>query len=227
MSDPARGGPAHGEYVRAVEQVFLLVRRQGLMLSAADWGLAERWAQAGIPLRVVCRAILRAVEGFRAEHGPSRPLPATLAYFAPAVQDEAALAVRKELAAEEARDDGALDVVARVLEDVEAAGRAAADEGIRGAYRELWREVAGLRGRLSRGQGASVVAELVGMQERLCDRVWAGLPDGERQAIEAEVERLLAPERAALGPHGVQERRRALWERALAARFQLVRVWEP
>lgn len=233
MSDPAPPGevPPHGDYVRAVEQLFLLVRRQGLMLSASDWRLAEGWAEAGVPLGVACRAILRGVEGFRAEHGPGRPLPSSLAYFAPVVADEAALASHKELAV--AADDGAaaraesLETLVELLGEIEADGRAMEHAGVRAAYRELWRDAQGLKGRVERGELVSLVAELHGMQERLIAGAWSALDDAERQEIESTVERALTAERARLGVQGLEERRRALRDRALVERFGLLKVWEP
>ncbi|GMV43666.1 MAG: hypothetical protein AMXMBFR64_53820 [Myxococcales bacterium] len=222
------GAAAHAEYVRVVEQLLVLVRRRGLMLSAADWRMAQQWAEAGIPLTVVCRAVLRAVEGFRAEHGPARPLPGSLAYFAPAVRDEAALDAAKALSVGDGGDAvGAAErrAVQRLLVDVEDVGRSEKDDGVRAAYRELWRDLKAVLMRIEAGRPGSLVSELIGAQERLVSRVWSGLDSEARAGIDAEVERALTG--VNLGPEGLSERRAALRERATMERFGLLRVWDP
>ena len=231
MNTPSEGAAAHGEYVRAVEQLIVLVRRRGLMLSAADWHIAQQWAEADIPLTVVCRAVLRAVEGFRAEHGPSRPLPGSLAYFAPAVRDEAALEAQKDLRAAPDDEDAAVlaveqRTVQRLLADVEAAGKAEAPGVVLDAYRDLWRDLSSLLRRLAQGDVKSLVSEILEAQSDLVRRVWAGAEPEARAAIEAEVERGVERERATLGVEGLRERRDVLLKRAIMERYGLIRIWD-
>jgi hypothetical protein len=232
MSDPALGAgePLHGEYVRAIEQFFVLVRRQGLMLSPRDWQIASRWGDAGIPLRVAIRGVLRGVEAFRSEHGPSKQLPATLAYYAPAVDDEMLLHTRKELAHEESDDDeersAALTVLVDLLARLEQVGKAERHDAVRSAYRRLWRGLTLLAQAVERGEASSTVDELIVLDGRLLDDVFAALPEGERAELDAGVDAALARERAMLGEQGLIERRRALLAEALAERYGLFRPWE-
>lgn len=231
LSTSSESAVAHGEYVRAVEQLFVLVRRRGLMLSATDWRMAQQWAEAGIPLTVVCRAVLRAVEGFRAEHGSSRPLPGSLAYFAPAVRDEAALEASKDLRGDLDEEEEAVvaveqRTVQRLLADVEEAGKAESSDVVRSAYRVLWRDLTALMKRIDEGRAGSLVSELVEAQGDLVQRVWTAAEPADRAAIEAEVEQGIARERASLGVEGLRERRATLLERAVMERYRLIRIWD-
>ena len=55
----AGDGPASEahEYFRVIEEVFIRLRGAPLLLSPADWQLANEWHRAGIPLEVVCDAV--------------------------------------------------------------------------------------------------------------------------------------------------------------------------
>ena len=231
--DPGCADLATGEYVQAVEQFYLLLRRRGLMLSPKDWEIAEAWARGGIPLRVVFRAILRATDGFRTQHGTDKPLPFSLSYFDPAVRDEMRHETARELrpddeevVLDEARE-AALRTTEALLEEVVAVGRREQDPARTEAYRNLWRGLARLRSGLVAKTGPIALVEgLIALDGALLDEVWATLDEGERAGIEAAVEGRLASMEHTLSEAGLAERRRALRDQELTRRCGLLRVWE-
>jgi len=82
-------------YFQAVEKIFVELRGAPLLVSPADWHVASRWHQEGVPLALVKRA-LEEVFAKRKERGTKGRI-SSLRYCAPAV--EAAWADLRELTA--------------------------------------------------------------------------------------------------------------------------------
>ena len=148
--------------VAVVERFWTDLRGQGLMLSARDVDLVERWEASGVPADAVCRALARAVEAYRAREGQSAKVPAALGYFRAMVEAELS-----------AHRPAAMVEMAPVTESA---------------------------------------AEPT-LEERL-----AALTAEERDALDAHVDKALAPERKQLGVRGLADRRRALTEAWLGGR---------
>jgi hypothetical protein len=82
-------------YFQAIEEMFVELRGAPLLLSPADWQVARRWHQDGVPLDLVKRA-LDEVFAKRKERGAKGKI-SSLRYCAPAI--EAAWADLRELTA--------------------------------------------------------------------------------------------------------------------------------
>lgn len=82
-------------YFQAVEEIFVELRGSPLLLSPADWQVARRWHQEGVPLELV-RRTLEEVFAKRKERGAKGKI-SSLRYCAPAV--EAAWAELRDLTA--------------------------------------------------------------------------------------------------------------------------------
>lgn len=73
-------------YLREVERYFLSIIGSGIMLSSRDYDLIKEWETRKIPLDTLCRALGRAVEGYRS--GRKGKLPKSLYHCLPAVEEE-------------------------------------------------------------------------------------------------------------------------------------------
>src|SRR5690349_17979968 len=82
-------------YFQAVEEIFVELRGAPLLLSPADWQVARRWHQDGVPLDLIKRT-LEEVFAKRKERGAKGKI-SSLRYCAPAV--EAAWEELRELTA--------------------------------------------------------------------------------------------------------------------------------
>lgn len=93
IADPAED--SDHAYFQAVEEIFVELRGSPLLLSPADWQVARRWHQEGVPLDLV-RQALAEVFARRKERGAKGKI-SSLRYCAPAV--EAAWAELRDLTA--------------------------------------------------------------------------------------------------------------------------------
>ncbi|MFL6193825.1 MAG: hypothetical protein ACJ75H_06610 [Thermoanaerobaculia bacterium] len=87
--------PSDHAYFQAIEEIFVALRGAPLLLSPADWQVARRWHQDGVPLELVKNA-LEEVFARRQERGAKGKI-SSLRYCAPAV--EAAWSDLRELTA--------------------------------------------------------------------------------------------------------------------------------
>jgi len=111
-SGEAAGGADDHVYFRAIEDVFIRLRGSPLLLSPADWRVAQRWNREGVPLALIETTLAEVFAG-RAERG-ARGKIYSLRYCAPAI--EAAWEEVRELQAPGEREAAApaLDVPARL-----------------------------------------------------------------------------------------------------------------
>jgi len=71
-------------FFRIVEQTFLALKGSALMLSSRDSELVRGWEKTGVPVRVVCEAIVGSFEAYGRTKRGGQPLR-SLSYCAPAV----------------------------------------------------------------------------------------------------------------------------------------------
>ncbi len=198
-------------YFRAVEDLFIALRGAPLLLSPADWRVAQRWHQEGIPLDLVRRTLIE-LFARRKERGSSGRV-SSLRYCAPAV--EAAWGELRELVAGGERGVAEALAVAprlRALASALPAGLPAA-EGLAARITAL-----------GRGAGVdprAVEAELSQLDVRLLAAAEAGLGDEERSALEAAVEETLGRLRSRLPTAEVEGARQRLELQLLRRRLGL------
>jgi hypothetical protein len=171
------GDPDHS-YFRAIEEIFVELRGAPLLLSPADWQVARRWHQEGVPLDLV-RSTLGEVFARRKERGAKGKI-SSLRYCAPAV--EAAWADLRELTAPAHRVEApAFEVVPRLT-----ALAAALPAGLSG------REALAARLGALAGEPQEVEEQLSALDREMLDRAWDGLDGEMRSEIGAAVEKTLA-----------------------------------
>lgn len=175
---------ADREYFETIEEEFIRLRGAPLLLSPADWRLADRWRREGVPLFLVLESI-RLVFERRAERRAASPAApqrkvSSLRYCRPAV--ERAWTEYRELGGASARQTrpAAVDVRARLQALADAIPPAAGDL-------EIWRQ------RLLELQGPAPAVEdrLVELDRELVDRTFELLPRRERETVTAEAEAVL------------------------------------
>ena len=178
------GGGARS-YFEAIEEEFIRLRGAPLLLSPADWRLADGWRQQGVPLHLVLESIRRVFER-RAERQAASPESkqrnvSSLRYCRPAV--EKAWAEYRELGAAPPvrRQPSAIDVPARLGALASALPPTLVDV-------ELWRS------RLMKvgGTAPEVEARLAELDVELTDTVFEALPFSDRDAVTAGADEALA-----------------------------------
>ncbi len=165
-------------YFQAVEEIFVELRGAPLLLSPADWQVARRWHQEGVPLELV-RRTLAEVFARRKERGAKGRI-SSLRYCGPAV--EAAWSEVRELTAPGRRAE------APVLEVPPRLAALAASLPPDLPDREA------LAGRLTAldGDPQQVEDRLASLDREMLDAAAAGLDAGVRAEVEAAVEKTLA-----------------------------------
>lgn len=172
-------------YFARVEAAFLEGAGRGLMLSARDVALVERWARAGVPVDVVEAGVHQAFRG----QNPQRVR--SLSYTAPAVEE----AIR----AWRARNVGAAPSHAPTPVDDDTALTALADRyaslDVGAAFRPACDRAAADVRDLAAAHDHSPDA-LRALEARLCEALLEAMPLADRRAIEAAVDVRLADQRA-------------------------------
>ncbi len=184
MSSTDNTGEDHA-YFQAIEERFIRLRGAPLLLSPADWQLARKWHEAGVPLALVLETLDR-VFARRAERGAARGKVQGLRYCAPAV--EAAWQAQAELQATGARvSPPALDLMARL-------------EILASAIRDLPLETATLADRIAalKGEPEAVERALVDFDRELLSLATRELDEKALEEIGEEVEASLSRVRSRL-----------------------------
>lgn len=165
-------------YFQAIEEIFVALRGAPLLLSPADWQVARRWHQDGVPLELVKNA-LEEVFARRKERGAKGKI-SSLRYCAPAV--EAAWSDLRELTAPAHRVEALpFEVAPRV-----AALAAALPKALPGRD--------GLAARLAAlaGDPQHVEEHLASLDREMLAAAETGLDEATRSEINAAVEKTLA-----------------------------------
>lgn len=191
-------------YFQAVEEIFVELRGAPLLLSPADWQVARRWHQDGVPLDLVKRT-LEEVFAKRKERG-ARGKISSLRYCAPAV--EAAWEDLRELTAPGERAEApAFEVRPRL-----AALAAALPKG----FSEIQARIATLDGDPQR-----VEDRLASLDREMLDTAEAGLDEETRAEIITAVEKTLASLGGRLPAEELERSRDRLVRQALRRRLGL------
>lgn len=195
-------------YFRAVEDVFIRLRGAPLLLSPADWRVAQRWHRLGVPLALI-ETTLAEVFAKRGERG-ARGKVQSLRYCAPAV--EAAWEEVQELQAPGEREEEApaLDVPAR-LEALAAAlpPKLAGRDELAAAIRALT------------GPPETVEEALVRLEEETLDAADRRLRAPGRDELERQADASLAGVADRLPAAEVEAARERLLRRLLRKRIEL------
>lgn len=181
-------------YLKAVEAAFLALRGRGFILSPRDVALVDGWRTRGVPVRVVVAALDDAVTQFLGRRPPGVTVPSTLTYFENQINQAAATWRERTLAWEAPAQAPAgtagtapvVDLRGRVLAAVEAAGKGAAGDDAREVLRGAWRTVS------RAGEGAEIWSLTAEVDRQMVEAGWAAMDDAAREAVEVEVEAVLA-----------------------------------
>jgi hypothetical protein len=158
--------------------MFIQLRGAPLLLSPADWTVAEDWHRRGIPFAVVRRA-LKDVFQRRAERGVRRRVQ-SLRYCAPAVE-AAWEAVRELTVSGQRRSVQPLSTEDRLQRLADRLPEELPD-------RQRWCE----RIALVRGSAERVEEQLAAVDQELMDHLLQAMSEPTRRQMEIEVEKALA-----------------------------------
>jgi len=180
------------EYLRAVEQRFVALRGRGLMLSARDVALVERWRTDGVPLRIVLRALEEGVRNFVDRNVSGTPLPSALAYYESQVDKTALLWRERTMSwstgsaevAPEAAAERRVSLIDGALAAISEAGQRIEAPAIKAVLRDVWRSL-----RQSADQsGEEPWALIARLDGDMVERVEATLEQETRAALRARAE---------------------------------------
>jgi hypothetical protein len=194
-------------FFEAIEEIFVRLRGAPLLLSPADYQVAKRWHQEGVPLDLV-RRTLEEVFAKRQERGTKGKI-SSLRYCAPAV--EAAWGDLKEMTAPGVRLEAP---------DLDLAGRlrnlaASLPETLPG--REGW---VGSLANLN-GDPQSIEHRLSELDREMVDTVLRSLDGDARSEIDAAVEKTLGSLIGRLPAEEIERSRERLVSQVLRRRLGL------
>lgn len=194
-------------YFRAVEEIFIALRGAPLLLSPADWRVAQRWHQERVPLDLVRRTLIE-LFARRKERG-SRGTVSSLRYCAPAV--EAAWGELREVVAGGERGVAAALAIAPRL-----AALASALPVDLSAAAGFGRRIQDLH-----GDPQTVEEGLARLDGELLAKALAALSDEQRADLGASVEATLERLRSRLAGAEIEESRQRLTWQLLRRRMGL------
>lgn len=165
-------------YFQAVETIFVRLRGAPLLLSPADWKVAQRWHREGIPLTLI-EEVLQEVFAQRKESGRKGKIQ-SLRYCASAVNSAWGEIV--DLQSSGRRQVPSTLPVASRLTSLAAALPAKLPD------RDEW----GKRIRALKGDSAAVERDLAELDRELLDQLLSQLTADEREALERELDARVA-----------------------------------
>lgn len=199
---PDPGGEV--EYVEALEDLFLVIRKQGLMLSPADRDCVRSWFLEGIPLRIAAQSIVDEIDQFREKKPDGTPVPHAISAFSGAVHRAWKTASEQQFKSQISEDMPQEDDVVsleknELIERIEVKGKSEQHPDIREAYRSLYKrlrrwEKARQTTNLGHWKGVLIEFEVLLIQE-----VLDSLPEDEKQQINAAVQQRFHLEKRGLG----------------------------
>ena len=205
---------ARRDYFETIEEEFIRLRGAPLLLGPADWRLAERWRQDGVPLSLVLESI-RGVFERRAERQAASPdVPqrrvSSLRYCRPAV--EKAWAEYRELGGAPAARSRpvTIDVPDRLQALADSIPPAIVDS-------------TGWRRRLLAlsGPAPEVEDRLVELDRKLVKQAFESLPPPERDAVTADADAALARMSGRVEAERLPDLRRRMLRRLVRERLGL------
>jgi hypothetical protein len=201
-----RGDDDHA-YFQAIEEIFVALRGSPLLLSPADWHVARRWHQEGIPLDLI-RGALQEVFSRRKERGAKGKI-SSLRYCAPAV--DAAWEERRELTTPgEGAEAPAFDLEPRLR-----ALAAALPESCP-SRESLADRIAALT-----GDPQKIEEDLAALDREMLAAAAASLDGAARGEIEEAVEKTLTALRGRLPSEELERSRERLTAQVLRQRLRL------
>ncbi len=194
-------------FFEAIEEIFVRLRGAPLLLSPADYQVAKRWHQEGVPLDLV-RRTLEEVFAKRKERGTKGKI-SSLRYCAPAV--EAVWADLREMTAPGVRSEAP---------DLDLAGR------LRNLAASLPEALPGRDGWISRlanldGDPQSIEHHLSDLDREMVETVLAALDGDARSDIDAAVEKTLGALVGRLPAEEIERSRERLVSQVLRRRLGL------
>jgi len=194
-------------YFQAVEEIFVELRGAPLLLSPADWQVARRWHEEGVPLDLVRRTLAEVFARRKERRAKGRI--SSLRYCAPAV--EAAWEEVRELTAPGRRADA---------EELDAAPRLAALAATLPAGLPDREALAGRLAALA-GDPQEVEDQLAALDREMLAAAAARLDEPARAEIDAAVEKTLAAFGRRLPAEELELSRQRLARQALRRRLAL------
>src|SRR5262245_60888602 len=212
---------ADNEYFAAAEAAFIRRRGTPFLLSPRDFSLLREWRALGVPLEAIEQGIDDAFSR-REERGATGRVNSLL-YCRDAVLS--AWERRAEAAA--GRGGTRAESAADPRPPLEALERALAGVGERrpdlhDPLDSAQRSIARLR--KSERDPASLEASLARLDKKLASALYAGLPEGERDALDDRVRRSLEPARTRMDDSTAEKTIRALTRRAVREHLDLPRL---
>lgn len=194
-------------YFERIEEAFIRLRGAPLLLSPADWQVADQWRRERVPVELVLAALEEVFAARRARGAEGRVN--SLRYLQGAVEE--AIAERAELAASGARRPA----VALDLEKLtaELAAELPADLPESAAWQE--------RIRALHGPVEEAESRLAEIDRQLLDRLHEALDPDERSEIAAELERSVSKLDEAVSAADRDRVRRRVRDRLLRRRWRL------
>lgn len=167
-------------YIKNVEEYFLSLAGEGIMLSSIDYGLIRGWRDGNIPEEVVMRGISRAFgeKGRKSIPGGSiRSLRQCAEYVETCAAEygHAVPAAKGSARAESTADDRGLPLAEKLGRLIESEKR----EPARKYYASLRTRI--LRSEGGDGEASRPLSELIG---EAMDELFGSLPEKEREKIE-------------------------------------------
>jgi len=219
---PADTALEEAAYYQSVEEFFVSRRGDPLFLSNADWLLIRKWRRAGLPLRIVMRGIADALDGHAHSWGRKRKV-GSLAYCAAEVD-----AARERWQRALSFDDETETSVTAALADFASALDAATSLGPRGASAAR-SAAADLRGLAAPGPSGpprleELTLRLGATEKALLEALRADAGAETRAAIDAEIERDLAPYRGRMPARVLDQIKGEAWARRLLGRHAIPRL---
>lgn len=216
-------------YIQAIENLFLAIRKQGLMLSPVDRKCARDWFDAGVPLGLVCQSILDECTQYRERKPSWSPLPMRLSYFSKpihkAFKASQTLAIPSEPetpppenSVHGASTDSEVDWA---LEILESHGKSTIHSGVRAAYRSLYQRLRSW-GKARHTSGVGWVGIWRELDHLLVQEVLENLSPQERETIDNEVESQFRVQRRGLGNKARTELRTHLLVHSVRHHFSLL-----
>lgn len=194
-------------YLRAVEERFRALRGRPLLISPADFRVAQQWFEAGVPLWLV-ETVLDDI--FKRAQAGSRSPPRSLRYCRSAIE-EACKVWRAGQVSQPSSSEGGSDQT--LLERADAALRVSSAPAA--ARQRALRDIAELGVRDQAGEG------IVAIDRALIDACLASLDPADRARLENDAQRDIAPWAAEMSPDVLERALDRARARLVRARFVL------
>ncbi len=211
-------------YFEAAEAAFIRRRGTPFLLSPKDYALLKEWRALGIPLEAIESGIDEAFT--RREERNATGRVNSLSYC----RDAVLLAWERRAEAARGKGAGSASTESEAIHAAAALARLGEElDAVASSRPDLASHLAAARKAVARLEGSGktheeIEASLARLDRRLAKSLAEALPEPERVAIEAEVERLLAGAGSRMDPTTLEKTARALRRRLVRERLRLPRL---